>query len=46
MRIYDYKSSQRRPVLDMEFDEYPITAISLVNTHDNQVCHSSLVIPP
>ncbi|KAL4222572.1 WD repeat-containing protein 74 [Mactra antiquata] len=34
VRVYD-PSVQRRPVLDMTFDEYPITAMSLYN--DNQV---------
>ena len=37
VRVYDYKCSQRRPVLDMQFDEYPITAMSLVQSHNNQV---------
>lgn len=34
MRVYD-PQSQRRPVLDMSWDEYPITAMSLYR--DNQV---------
>jgi hypothetical protein len=29
VRVYD-PSAQRRPVLDMEFDEYPLTAMGLV----------------
>lgn len=37
IRLYDPKSSKRRPVLDMEFDEYPVTAISLRRTNENQV---------
>ncbi|XP_052802564.1 WD repeat-containing protein 74-like [Mya arenaria] len=34
VRVYD-PSVQRRPVLDMTWDEYPLTAMSLY--HDNQV---------
>ncbi|KAK2187581.1 hypothetical protein NP493_161g02032 [Ridgeia piscesae] len=29
IRVYDPKSGQRRPVLDMEFDEYPFTSMGL-----------------
>ena len=29
--MYDIKCGQRRPVMDMEFDEYPITAMSLTS---------------
>ncbi|CAH1797372.1 unnamed protein product [Owenia fusiformis] len=31
VRVYDPKCGQRRPVLSMEFDEHPITAMDLVN---------------
>ncbi|XP_067649377.1 WD repeat-containing protein 74-like [Haliotis asinina] len=37
VRVYDPQSSQRRPVLDIEVDEYPLTAISLRHDQDNQV---------
>ncbi|XP_046558535.1 WD repeat-containing protein 74-like [Haliotis rubra] len=37
VRVYDPQSSQRRPVLDIEVDEYPLTAISLRYDQDNQV---------
>ncbi|XP_022310848.2 WD repeat-containing protein 74-like [Crassostrea virginica] len=36
VRLYDTKA-QRRPVLDMSFDEYPITALSLCPKDENQV---------
>ncbi|XP_023216162.1 WD repeat-containing protein 74-like [Centruroides sculpturatus] len=31
IRVYDPSSKQRRPVIDMEFDSYPIGALSLTN---------------
>ncbi|GAB6021817.1 WD repeat-containing protein 74 [Chamberlinius hualienensis] len=31
IRLYDPKSSQKRPVIDMEFDEYPFTSIAVAN---------------
>ncbi|XP_071108470.1 WD repeat-containing protein 74-like [Haliotis cracherodii] len=37
VRVYDPQSSQRRPVLDIEVDEYPLTAMSLRHDRDNQV---------
>ena len=30
VRVYDPSGPQRRPVLDMTFDEYPLTSMSLV----------------
>ncbi|KAK3104105.1 hypothetical protein FSP39_024457 [Pinctada imbricata] len=36
IRVYDPKV-QRRPVLDFEFDEYPITALCLHSSDDNLV---------
>lgn len=36
VRMYDIKA-QRRPVLDMSFDEYPITAAAIHPSSDNQV---------
>lgn len=36
VRMYDLKA-QRRPVLDMSFDEYPITALSLCPKNENEV---------
>lgn len=36
VRMYDMKA-QRRPVLDMSFDEYPITALSLCPKNENEV---------
>ena len=29
VRVYDPNCSQRRPVMEMEFDEYPIIALSV-----------------
>lgn len=36
IRVYDIKA-QRRPVLDMQFDEYPISAVTLCPRNTNQV---------
>lgn len=36
VRMYDMKA-QRRPVLDLSFDEYPITALSLCPKNENEV---------
>ncbi|XP_061185658.1 WD repeat-containing protein 74-like [Saccostrea echinata] len=36
VRMYDMKA-QRRPILDMSFDEYPITASSLCPRNENQI---------
>nr|CAB3267725.1 WD repeat-containing protein 74-like [Phallusia mammillata] len=37
VRIYDIKSGQRRPVLETEYSEYPLTASALLHSNDNQV---------
>ena len=37
VRVYDPSSPQRRPVLDMNFDEYPITSMSLRNDKEFEV---------
>ena len=42
VRVYDPRTTQRRAVLDMEFDEYPLTAMALRPGH-KLVC---LATPP
>nr|XP_039273354.1 WD repeat-containing protein 74-like [Styela clava] len=36
VRLYDTAAEQRRPVIEMKFDEYPLTAVSLTH-NENQV---------
>ena len=37
IRIYDTKGQQRRPVTEVDFDEYPITTLSLVPNREHNV---------
>ncbi|XP_050418233.1 WD repeat-containing protein 74 [Patella vulgata] len=37
VRLYDPRTSQRRPVVDMSFDEYPLMSIGMCYTQSNQV---------
>ncbi|ESO88034.1 hypothetical protein LOTGIDRAFT_234800 [Lottia gigantea] len=37
VRLYDPRTPQRRPVVDMSFDEYPLMAIGICHTQSDQV---------
>ncbi|KAL3832329.1 hypothetical protein ACJMK2_023982 [Sinanodonta woodiana] len=41
VRVYDPSTPQRRPVMDIQFDEYPLTALSLRPNRDDQVIISN-----
>ncbi|KAK3603142.1 hypothetical protein CHS0354_042967 [Potamilus streckersoni] len=41
VRVYDPSIPQRRPIMDIQFDEYPLTALSLRPNRDDQVIVSN-----